>query len=37
MEGHSVPDLEQMDANKAVSLGKSIMTTRRTNTPRRMG
>jgi hypothetical protein len=37
MEGQSVPDLEQMDVNKAVRVGKSSVTTWRTNTPRRTG
>ena len=37
MEGQSVSDLEQMDVNKAVRVGKSSVTTWRTNPPRRTG
>ena len=37
MEGQSVPDLEQMDVNQAVRVGKSSTTMWRTNTPRRTG
>lgn len=37
MEGQNVPDSEQMDADKAVRVGKTGMTTGGTNTPARTG
>jgi hypothetical protein len=35
MKGQNVPDMEQMDVNKAVRVGKTSTTTGETNTPAR--
>ena len=37
MEGQNVPDLEQMDVNISIRVGKTSMTTGGTNTPARTG
>ena len=37
MEGQNVSDLEQMDVNKAVRVGRTGVTTGETNTPARAG